>query len=139
MADPGHFSFSHPVRVRWAESDIQRVVFNGHYLTYFDIALTEYLRALFDGSKEKLHGLFEDLYVVKSTVQYKAPAHFDEVIDVGVRTAKIGRTSLTFEFVITRGDDYLIDGELVYVHAPGGESSPVPDELRNLVSAFDRG
>lgn len=138
MSNSEKFKFRHPVRVRWAESDIQRVVFNGHYLTYFDIALTEYLRALFDGSKEKLHDLFEDLYVVKSTVQYHAPAHFDEVIDVGVRTAKIGRTSLIFEFAITRGDDYLIDGELVYVHAPGGESSPVPDDLRALLNTFDR-
>jgi len=56
--DLKQFRFSHTVRVRWAESDIQRVVFNGHYLTYFDIGLTEYLRAMFDGSQQKLHGLF---------------------------------------------------------------------------------
>lgn len=137
-ADLQQFKFSHTIRVRWAESDIQRVVFNGHYLTYFDIGLTEYLRALFAGSKEKLHGLFEDLYVVKSTVQYHAPAHFDDDIDVRVRTAKIGRTSLVFEFAIVRDTDHLVSGELIYVHAPGGESAPVPDQLKALFKQIDQ-
>ena len=40
------FSFFHPLRVRWAEVDPQSIVFNGHYLTYADVAITEYFRAL---------------------------------------------------------------------------------------------
>jgi acyl-CoA thioester hydrolase len=137
-ADLTLFKFNHTVRVRWAESDIQRVVFNGHYLTYFDIGLTEYLRAMFDGSKEKLHGLFEDLYVVKSTVEYHAPAHFDEDIDVRIRTARVGRTSVIFELAITRDSDHLVSGELVYVHAPGGTPTPVPQALKALLEQFDQ-
>ena len=40
------FRFSCPLRVRWAEADPQGIVFNGHYLTYADVGITEYFRAL---------------------------------------------------------------------------------------------
>ena len=129
--------FAHELRVRWAESDIQGVVFNGHYLTYFDIGITEYLRSVFENDQQKLHAIFNDLYVVKSTVQYQSPAHFDELIEIAVRTAKIGRTSLVFEFEIKRENKTLVSGENVYVHAPDGESTPVPDALREAIERFE--
>lgn len=40
------FWFHFPFRVRYSEVDAQAVVFNAHYLTYFDTAITEYFRAL---------------------------------------------------------------------------------------------
>ena len=48
------FRFAHPLRVRWAEADMQGVVFNAHYLLYFDVAVTEYWRTLADGDAAKL-------------------------------------------------------------------------------------
>lgn len=44
--DASQFTFFHTLRVRWAEVDPQSIVFNGHYLTYADVAITEYFRAL---------------------------------------------------------------------------------------------
>ncbi|TXI95887.1 MAG: acyl-CoA thioesterase, partial [Aquabacterium sp.] len=44
MTTPADFTFIHRLRVRWAEVDGQHVVFNGHYLTYLDVAITEFWR-----------------------------------------------------------------------------------------------
>lgn len=128
--------FSHQIRVRWAESDMQGVVFNGHYLTYLDIGLTEFLRAAFAPSDIDLHSTFDKLYVVKSTLNYHAPARFDELVDVRVRLARVGRTSLVFEFEIVRDGDSLVSGETIYVHAPQGEPSEVPQPLRQVLTQF---
>ena len=76
------YRFSHPLRVRWAEVDRQGIVFNGHYLAYFDIGITEYWRAIGypypDGLAE--HGT--DLFVVKATVEYHASAAYDDMLDI---------------------------------------------------------
>ena len=63
------FSLVHPLRVRWAEADMQGVVFNAHYLAYFDIAITEYWRVLAKGDHAWLAETFEHLFVVKSSVR----------------------------------------------------------------------
>ena len=131
------FRFRHPLRVRWAEADMQGVVFNGHYLTYFDVGMTEYLRAVCEGDLARMKSVFDSIYVVKSTIEYRAPAHFDEELEVSVRTARIGRTSLVFEFELSRSRTPLVTGENVYVHAPGGGSSPVPQSLRDAIARFE--
>ncbi|MBN9426073.1 MAG: acyl-CoA thioesterase [Burkholderiales bacterium] len=131
------FRFSHPLRVRWAEADMQGVVFNAHYLLYFDVGITEYWRALADGDPQRLREIFNHLYVVKSTVEYRAPAHFDDELEVCVRTERIGRSSLTVQFEIHRGSEHLISGENVYVHAHEGASSPVPGAFRELLREFE--
>lgn len=136
---PGQWPFLHRVRVRWAEADMQGVVFNGNYLTYFDIGITEYLRAVFKDDTKQLHEVFDDLYVVSTTMQYAAPAHFDEEIDVAVKTGRIGNSSLTFDFQIFRGDEKLVGGQNIYVHAPGGESAAVPKMLRDAIEQFEAG
>ena len=76
------FWFFHPFRVRYSEIDGQGVVFNAHYLTYFDTTITEYFRALgYDQFADaKATGL--DFHVVKSLVEYKAPIHFDQGFDL---------------------------------------------------------
>jgi acyl-CoA thioester hydrolase len=131
------FRFAHSLRVRWSEADMQGVVFNGHYLGYFDIGVTEYLRELCGGDAERLKDAFERMYVVKSTLEYRSPARFDDVIDLCVRTARIGGSSLRVLLEIWRDDDLLIEGENVYVFAEEGRSQRVPDALRALVRAFE--
>jgi len=132
------FTFVHTLRVRWAEADMQGVVFNGHYLTYFDVGITEYFRALFDGDLARLRDTFERVYVVKATVEYHAPARFDDVLDVCVRIARFGRSSLRVLFEIHRGSEHLISGESVYVYADAGRSAPIPEPLRDRVRRFER-
>ena len=96
------FWFFHPFRVRYSEIDGQGVVFNAHYLTYFDTTITEYFRALgYDQFADaKATGI--DFHVVKSLIEYKAPVLFDWEIEVGARVARIGNSSLTFELAIFR-------------------------------------
>lgn len=128
-------------RVRWAEVDMQRIVFNGHYLMYFDTAVAGYWRALampYGATMEYLGG---DLFVRKATVEYEGSAAYDDLLDVGVRCARIGNSSMTFACAVFRGDELLVQGELVYVFAdPRTQTSkPVPQELREVLQAFEAG
>lgn len=89
------FRFSTSFRVRYADVDAQGVVYNAHYLTYFDIGITEYLRGL--GLTPNLESArCIDPQLVAAALQWKAPVLLDEVIDIRIRVARVGRTSLTF-------------------------------------------
>ncbi len=135
------FSFFHTLRVRWSEIDMQAIVFNGHYLNYFDVAFTEYWRAtnLPDVLAQAEAGL--EMFARKATIEYHAPARFDEMLDIGVRCAELGRTSLCFVLEIYRNDELLISGEMLYVHADSRirKSEPVPAIWRDTLAAFEKG
>ena len=133
------FKFSYRLRVRWAEVDRQGIVFNGHYLTYFDVAITEYWRAIGLPYPDAIVGTGADLYVVKSGIEYHASAQYDDWLDLKVRVARIGRSSMAFAIHIFRGDDRLISGEVIYVAADPAtrKSVPVPERLREVVRAFE--
>jgi YbgC/YbaW family acyl-CoA thioester hydrolase len=134
------FTLVHRLRVRWAEVDMQHVVFNANYLMYFDVGIAEYWRAIGRGLERELAEVYMRLYTVKSVLEYHAPARYDEEIDVGARVARFGRSSMTFAFGIWRGDAHLTSGELVYVHADPGtrRSVPIPQVLREAVLAYER-
>jgi len=119
---------------------MQHVVFNANYLMYFDVAVAEYWRAIGRGRERELAEIYMRLYTVKSTVEYHAPARYDEEIDVGARVVRFGRSSMAFGFGIWRGADHLISGELVYVHADSEtrKSVPIPAVLRDAVLAYER-
>jgi YbgC/YbaW family acyl-CoA thioester hydrolase len=76
------FRFFHRLRVRWAEVDMQKIVFNAHYLMYFDTAVADYWRALAMPYEEAMHLLQGDLYVKKATVEFHASARMDDRLDV---------------------------------------------------------
>ena len=86
------FKFSWPFRVRYSEVDGQRIVFNAHYLTYYDTAITEYFRVLPYDYMGQVERTGEDYHTVRTLVEYQQPIHFDEDIEVHVRTSRIGRT-----------------------------------------------
>jgi len=127
--------------VRWAEIDAQQIVFNGHYLMYFDTAMSAYWRALAMPYAATMHGWGGDLYVRKATLEYHASARYDEVLHVGLRCARVGTSSITFGGAVFRQDQALVEGELVYVFAdPQAQvSRPVPDALRAALTAFEAG
>jgi YbgC/YbaW family acyl-CoA thioester hydrolase len=135
------FRFFHRLRVRWAEVDMQKIVFNGHYLMYFDTAVADYWRALALPYEEAMHSLGGDLYVKKASVEYHASARYDDTLDVGLRCAKIGNSSMLFVGGIFQGEKLLITGELLYVYAdPSTQTSRrVPDTLRTLLEGFEKG
>lgn len=134
------FSFSHSLRVRWAEVDLQGIVFNGNYLTYADVGITEYFRALRVAYPDALTQDGCDFYAIKTTLEYKAPAHFDRLLDIGIRVARLGRSSMTFVMGIWDGDQLLTTGEIVYVHAhkEPRASAPLPEWFRARIQAFER-
>ena len=71
------FRFFHRLRVRWAEVDMQNIVFNAHYLMYFDTAITDYWRVLAMPYQDTFHQLGGDLYVKKATVEFNASGRMD--------------------------------------------------------------
>ncbi|MFZ3002215.1 MAG: thioesterase family protein [Undibacterium umbellatum] len=133
------FSFFHRLRVRWSEVDMQAIVFNGNYLNYFDVAFTEYWRAIGLPNVIAQAAEGKELFARKSTVEYMAPARFDDELDVGVRCASIGRSSLQFVLEIYLGENHLISGELVYVYADTEKRKAVAvaDEWREIISSYE--
>jgi YbgC/YbaW family acyl-CoA thioester hydrolase len=135
------FRFRHRLRVRWAEVDMQKIVFNGHYLMYFDTAVADYWRALALPYEAVLHRLQGDMFVKKASVEYHASARYDDTLDVCIQCAHIGNSSMRFRCEVFRGDEHLISGELLYVFAdPATQTSrPVPKLLRDWLSGFEAG
>jgi acyl-CoA thioester hydrolase len=134
------FRFAFPFRVRYSEIDGQNIVFNAHYLTYFDTAITEYMRWLdyHYAAEVKRTGL--DFHTVKTVVEYKAPIHFDEEIEVGCTIARIGRSSLSFHFgVFGKEADLRATGEVIWVFTDqrSRQTVPVPDKLREAAARKD--
>ena len=68
------------MRVRYGECDTQKVVFNARYADYVDLSTTEFLRALGFG-EALINGTF-DYQLVKLTIEWKAPARFDQVLEL---------------------------------------------------------
>ena len=83
------FRFAERLRVRWSEIDAQQIVFNGHYLNYFDLAVGAYWRALALPYTDTMAALGGDLFVRKATLEYLGSARYDEQLEVGVRCARI--------------------------------------------------
>ncbi|HEY5920438.1 MAG TPA: thioesterase family protein [Kofleriaceae bacterium] len=126
MSDPFRFF----LRVRYGECDAQGIVFNARWGDYVDVAVTEYLRALF-GTVESAGSI--EMRLVKQTLEWRASARYDDVLDCRVSTAKIGTTSFTFATQFRRladGTD-LATAETVYVACDlAGAKQPVSPAQR---------
>jgi YbgC/YbaW family acyl-CoA thioester hydrolase len=135
------FRFSERHRVRWAEVDMQHIVFNAHYLMYFDTAVAGYWRAMAMPYHETMQALQGDFYARKATLEYEASARYDDQLQTGVRCARIGNSSMLLQCAVFRDEQRLVHGELVYVFAdPKTQTSqPVPVALREWFDAFERG
>jgi YbgC/YbaW family acyl-CoA thioester hydrolase len=129
------------LRVRWAEIDAQKIVFNGHYLMYFDTAIAGYWRALALPYAQTMEYLQGDLFVRKATLEYEASAQYDDILDIGVACTRVGNSSLLFRGGAFRQDRLLVSCELVYVFAdPRTQTSkPVPQQLRDVLQGFEAG
>ncbi len=142
------FAFCHALKVRWSEVDMQKVVFNGHYLNYFDVAVYESWRAIVESGiaahgpalRERFDGWIHNIYVVKATCEYHGPARWNDDLDIGVRVAKLGRSSMRTVLEIHRGAEHLISGELIYVYKDpvANASAPLPEDFKALIGAFEK-
>jgi len=135
------FTFFHPLRVRWAEVDRQDVVFNGNYFLYFDVAVAEYWRAIgFRYPQDLVEKFGTDIYAVKASAEYHGSATYDELLDIGCRAGRIGRSSMQLLLGIWRGAEHLTSGELVYVNTDvkTRKSAPWPGAVRQAILRFER-
>ncbi|MDX6700863.1 MAG: acyl-CoA thioester hydrolase [Baekduia sp.] len=127
------------LRVRYVECDMQGHVFNAHYLTWFDLAHTDALRAATGASYAELisrHGV--DFVVAESNVRYLAPARYDDELEIAVAFAAPTTSSLTSRFTVTRGAEAIATGFLrhVCVDAKTYKKAPWPDVLRTALAPY---
>lgn len=131
------YPFFLPVRVRFADTDLQGHVFFAHYLTYCDEALMAYLEAL-GFSWKTLETMGLELYYVETNCQFKGRAFFADILNVNVRIAEIGRSAMTAEMLITKGktNEVIALGRItaVMVSSKTGKSTPIPSDLREAIN-----
>ena len=133
--------FRYYLRVRYGECDAQKVVFNSRYSDYVDISTSEFLRALGFG-EALVNGSF-DFQLVKQTLEWKAPARFDQVLEISVYASRLGNTSFTFvtEFRMAGDERIIATAETVYVTVTPHTltKAPLPAELRAALQEGARG
>ena len=132
------FRYAAYTRVGFSETDAQGVVYYGRYLPYFDHSRTEYHRHL--GLAMAMEG--GEFAMRASTVEYRAAARFDDLLEVFVRVARLGTTSVAFEHAAYRlADDVLMctaEQTLVFVDGERAKA-PIPQRYRETVEAFEHG
>jgi acyl-CoA thioester hydrolase len=109
--------FRYYLRVRYQECDPQHVVFNARYGDYADLACFEFMRAALPRPSDAFDGTFE-MQTVRQVVEWKAPARFDDVLEISIRASRIGTTSFTLSCELRRAGapDVLATIETTYVH-----------------------
>lgn len=121
------FAARSDVRVRYNEIDGQGIVFNGNYLIYADIGVTELFRALGGGQPGSFFAQYgTDIVVVNAEVDYHASAELDDVITIASRVARFGRSSVTIHVAIFRGEQRMTDMAMTYAHVEMDRSHSVP-------------
>jgi acyl-CoA thioester hydrolase len=133
------FKFSARTRVGFSDTDAQGIVYYGRYLPYFDLARVEYHRKLGLLGIEVGPGV--EFVMRALTVEYHAPAVFDDEIEVYVRVARIGQTSATYEFAAYRAaDDALMVNAtqtLVLVDLDERKPCDIPDDFRTTIRELE--
>jgi acyl-CoA thioester hydrolase len=134
------YKFSAQTRVGFSDTDAQGIVYYGRYLPYFDLARVEYHRNL--GLLGMDIGEEGEEFVMRAvTIEYLAPAVFDDVIEVYVRMSRIGRTSVTFELAAYRQRDDLLlvtaTQTLVLVDLDERKAVPIPDAYKERIRGFE--
>lgn len=133
--------FRYYLRVRYAECDAQKVVFNAHYGHYLDLASLELFRAL--GLANQMVNGPLDYQLVKQTIEWKAPARFDQVVEISLRAARLGNTSFTLaaEFRIAGQEAVIATAETVYVLVDAATlaKTTIPPDVRQALTRSAEG
>jgi acyl-CoA thioester hydrolase len=131
------FKYAAYTRVGFSDTDAQGIVYYGRYLPYFDLARVEYHRHL--GLMRVQDG--REFVMRASSVEYLAPARFDDLIEVFVRPARVGRTSITFENAAYRVEDDVLmvtaDQTLVLVDLEERKACAIPESLVERLRGFE--
>jgi len=124
-------SFVHELRVRYGECDPQGIVFNANYLLYFDVAFTELWREAV-GPWQEMVERGVDAVVAEANLRFRAPARYDDVLELPARVAELGRTSVTTLIDVCRDGEVLVEGRLrhVVVETASWRPTPIPELVR---------
>ncbi len=139
------FRFHTPVRVRWNECDPQGIAFNGAFMDYLEVAHAEYFRNLGVSIYALARRGYFESAMVKVDLEFKAPARLDDLLDLYLRVARIGRSSFTLELAIygqpqgQSGERLVAAGRAVYAgfDPASATARPVPGDLRELAEHFE--
>ena len=127
------------LKVRYSEVDRQNIVYNSHYLTYYDISLSEMLDSLFD-QEEYIKKTNNEFHTVAAQLNFKNPARLNDEVNIFTAIKKIGNSSITFSQEIYRdGSDELInEAEIIWVNTNQDEMKPtsIPEDLKNKFSKY---
>ena len=129
--------FVHRLRVRYAECDLQGQVFNANYLLYYDVAFTELWREAVGPWQSMVDRGF-DLVVAEASLRFRAPARYDEEIDLRIAVTGVGTTSFGTDFEVVRGAEVLLEGTMrhVCVDAQTWRKAELPEWMRSGVQRF---
>jgi acyl-CoA thioester hydrolase len=132
------FTFSVPIRVRFADTDAQGVAHNSAYLVWFEVARVEYLRA-FAGGYQALRDRGIEAIVLESLCRYRVPARFDDALVVHTRCIDLRGARFRYEYAIVRGDELIADGhtEHACVDAQTFRPTRVPAWLAEAIQAAE--
>ena len=131
-------TFVHRIRTRYGEVDAQGVVFNAHWLAYFDDAMTQFFDHLGYPPKETFVGHVEfDFQLVHAEIDWKGPAGFDDLIEIAVRPVRLGSSSFDLRQTATVEGRTACEATITYVSIePGGLASrPIPEPVRAKLQA----
>jgi acyl-CoA thioester hydrolase len=131
-------AFVHHLRVRYNECDVQGHVFNANYFVYFDVVLTELWREVL-GSYDALTADGLDLVVAETAARFRAPARFDDELEITLGVERRGNTSMVSAIRIAREADTLVEGRIVHIFVRADrldEKAPIPDHVRQLLQPF---
>ncbi len=133
------FAVQHDIRVRYNEIDGQQIVFNGNYLIYADIGVTELFRTMGGGQPGSFFAQYgTDIVVVNAEIDYHASAILDDMLCIATRVARFGRTSFVIHIALFRGEQRMTDMALTYAHveADRSRSCPLPGSFIADVRSF---
>lgn len=121
------------MRVRYSECDLQGVVFNAHYLSYADDAITELWRAVVTGGYQAMVAGGTDMVVAEAQLRFHSPARFDDELAVEATITRLGNTGMTTVLRMLRDSDLLAEVQMrhVFVDTAGSGKRPIPDSVRN--------
>jgi acyl-CoA thioester hydrolase len=132
------FKYSAVERVGFSDTDAQGIVYYGRYMPFFDLARVEYHRHLGLMHAERQP---QEFVMRACTIDYLAPARFDDLVETFIRVSRIGRTSVTYECAAYRMDDDLhmvtAHQTLVLVEFATHTAVAVPEWYREAIRAFE--
>src|SRR5258707_14353945 len=122
--------FTNRIRVRYAEIDGQGVVFNAHWLTYFDDSCTRFMESL--GFGADFWTIEFDVMLVRAELEWKGSARFDEWIDISVAPGRLGTKSFDLHYAASVDGRAACSATITYVAVVPGDNTSIqiPAQVR---------